>query len=123
MLSYDVICQYSKDFVNRLKKLPPLIRLAVIRILWQFVIPKMHIHGHKQDCQIKYSLNLTPGAADTDGEGIERTWADIGPVSTSTREMGPGSRHDTLDDHWSHWNWQKLVKLGGFSFSSLVAKR
>ncbi|KAJ7174318.1 hypothetical protein C8R46DRAFT_1214529 [Mycena filopes] len=26
--------------------------------------------------------------------------------------MGPGSRHDTLNDHWSHWNWQKLVGLG-----------
>ncbi|KAJ7649195.1 hypothetical protein B0H17DRAFT_958657 [Mycena rosella] len=26
--------------------------------------------------------------------------------------MEPGSRHDTLDDHWSHWNWQKLVGLG-----------
>ncbi|KAF8210729.1 hypothetical protein K438DRAFT_1570057 [Mycena galopus ATCC 62051] len=26
--------------------------------------------------------------------------------------MGPGARHDTLDDHWGHWNWQKLVGLG-----------
>ncbi|KAJ7787929.1 hypothetical protein B0H14DRAFT_2182064, partial [Mycena olivaceomarginata] len=26
--------------------------------------------------------------------------------------MGPGSRQDTLNDHWSHWNWQKLIGLG-----------
>ncbi|KAJ7670794.1 hypothetical protein DFH06DRAFT_1267265 [Mycena polygramma] len=44
--------------------------------------------------------------------GIERPWANIGPVSTSTVEMGPGSRHDMLDDHWGHWNWLKLVGLG-----------
>jgi hypothetical protein len=26
--------------------------------------------------------------------------------------MGPGARHDTINDHWSHWNWQKLISLG-----------
>ncbi|KAJ7604795.1 hypothetical protein DFH06DRAFT_1020618 [Mycena polygramma] len=26
--------------------------------------------------------------------------------------MGPGTRHDTLDDHWGHWNWEKLLGLG-----------
>jgi hypothetical protein len=26
--------------------------------------------------------------------------------------MGPGGRHDTLNDHWGHWNWQKLIGLG-----------
>ncbi|THU82075.1 hypothetical protein K435DRAFT_692245, partial [Dendrothele bispora CBS 962.96] len=27
--------------------------------------------------------------------------------------MGPGSHHDTLDDHMGHWNWCKIVGLGG----------
>ena len=26
--------------------------------------------------------------------------------------MGPGTHHDTLDDHWGAWNWCKLVGLG-----------
>ena len=26
--------------------------------------------------------------------------------------MGPGTHHDTLDDHWGAWNWRKLVGLG-----------
>ncbi|KAJ7070422.1 hypothetical protein B0H15DRAFT_807086 [Mycena belliarum] len=98
--------------VDHLKTLPPDIRLTLILVLCRFVIPKLHIYGHKMLCQLYFSLNYTPGAAHTDGEGIERPWANIGPVATSTREMGPGSRHDTLDDHWSHWNWQKLVRLG-----------
>ncbi|KAJ6517938.1 hypothetical protein C8R47DRAFT_1205035 [Mycena vitilis] len=37
--------------------------------------------------QLLYSLL---GVGQTDGEGIERAWADIGGVSTSTREMTPG---------------------------------
>ncbi|KAJ7792510.1 hypothetical protein B0H14DRAFT_3499173 [Mycena olivaceomarginata] len=88
--------------------MPPGIRINLILSLLRFVIPKLHIYGHKLLCQLNYSLNYTPGAARTDGEGIERPWANIGPVATSTREMGPGSRHDTLNDHWSHWNWLKL---------------
>lgn len=52
------------------------------------------------------------GAGMTDAEGIERQWANLGPVATTTREMGPGYRHDTLDDHMGNWNWQKIVRLG-----------
>ncbi|KAJ7875574.1 hypothetical protein B0H14DRAFT_2568720 [Mycena olivaceomarginata] len=110
--SYDICCQWSKHLIERMKQMPPGIRINLILSLLRFVIPKLHIYGHKLLCQLNYSLNYTPGAARTDGEGIERPWANIGPVATSTREMGPGSRHDTLNDHWSHWNWLKLVGLG-----------
>ncbi|KAK7025934.1 hypothetical protein VNI00_015849 [Paramarasmius palmivorus] len=79
---------------------------------FQFVIPKLHIYGHTTDCQLKYSLNYAPGVGRTDGEGVERNWAGQGPIATSTTEMGPGSRHDALDDHWGSWNWQKLLGLG-----------
>jgi hypothetical protein len=116
--SYDICCQWCRHLPERLKKLPPLIRLDLILKLCRFVIPKLHIYGHKLLCQLYLSLNYTPGSARTDGEGIERPWANIGPVATSTREMGPGARHDTLDDHWSHWNWQKLIGLG-----ALIKKR
>lgn len=112
VLSYDINCQYSKKIAQRMKALPPLLRFNVIMQLFRFVIPKLHIHGHTLACQLLYSLNLLPEVGRTDGEGIERPWANIGPVSTSTREMGPGSRHDTLDDHLGHWNWQKFVGIG-----------
>ncbi|KAJ7711574.1 hypothetical protein B0H16DRAFT_1343629 [Mycena metata] len=111
-ISYDICCQWSKNLIERLKKLPPNLRLHLVISIVRFLIPKLHIYGHKLLCQLLFSLNFTLGSARTDGEGIERPWANIGPVATSTREMGPGSRLDTLDDHWSHWNWQKLVGLG-----------
>lgn len=94
---------------------PPGPRLNAIFQL-RFVIPKLHIHGHTLNCQRTFSLNYLPGAGRTDSEGVEQPWASVGLVATSTREMGPGSRHDCLDDHWGYWNWQKLVGLGAFFF-------
>ncbi|KAL0575644.1 hypothetical protein V5O48_006329 [Marasmius crinis-equi] len=52
------------------------------------------------------------GAGTTDSKGIERQWASLGPIGTSTREMGPGNRRDTIDDHVSSWNWRKVIRLG-----------
>ncbi|THU87804.1 hypothetical protein K435DRAFT_866944 [Dendrothele bispora CBS 962.96] len=94
------------------KKLPAMVRLNLALHIVYFVIPKLHIYGHQVLCQLTFSLNWLWGAGRTDGEGIERPWAHMGPVATSTRDMGPGSRHDTLDDHWGHWNWVKLIGLG-----------
>ncbi|KAJ7250229.1 hypothetical protein C8J57DRAFT_1521243 [Mycena rebaudengoi] len=111
MISYDIVCQWWKGLKGRLKNLPALVRLRVVMDLLRFVIPKMHIHSHTLACQLLFSLNLIPGSTQTDGEGIEHPWAMIGGVATSTREMGPGSRADTLDDHWGHWNWSKLLGI------------
>jgi hypothetical protein len=98
--------------MERLLVLPPLVRCAIVLGMMVFVIPKMHIEGHDVDCGALYSLNLIPGSGQTDGEGIERPWANIGGIASSTRIMGPGARHDTIDDHWAYWNWQKLISLG-----------
>lgn len=112
IISYDIVCQWWKSLKKRLMALPPLVRIVVAMNLWRFIVPKMHIHSHTLACQLAYSLNLVPGSAQTDGEGIERPWANISGVASSTREMGPGHRDDMLNCHWSHWNWQKLISIG-----------
>ncbi len=43
-------------------------------------------------------MNLKEGACHTDGKGIERVWSEQKGCSSSTKEMGPGAHHDTLDD-------------------------
>ncbi|KAJ7446857.1 hypothetical protein B0H11DRAFT_1745318 [Mycena galericulata] len=111
IISYDIVCQWWLHLLERLKKLPPLVRIAIILEMFRFVIPKMHIHAHTLKCQILFSLNLVPGSGQTDGEGIERPWASIGAIATSTRVSGPGARHDALDDHWNFWNWLKTIGL------------
>ncbi|KAF5370801.1 hypothetical protein D9758_002054 [Tetrapyrgos nigripes] len=104
--------QWSKNLIERLKKLPPLVWWNLIAYLVVFVIPKLHILGHLLKCQEKFSLSYTPGVGQTDSEGIERDWAGLGGVATSIKEMGLGSHHDTLEDHIGHWNWCKIVEIG-----------
>ncbi|KAJ6479771.1 hypothetical protein C8R45DRAFT_1101216 [Mycena sanguinolenta] len=111
IVSYDIVCQWWKTLKARLMLLSPLVRIAICLNIVRFVIPKMHIKGHLLACVILYSLNFVPGSAQTDGEGIERPWANIGGVASSTREMGPGAREDVLNCHWGFWNWQKLVGM------------
>ncbi|KAK7461260.1 hypothetical protein VKT23_008435 [Stygiomarasmius scandens] len=118
--SYDIVCQWCRKIVQRLKLLPPMLRLNLVLHIIYFVVPKLHIYGHQILCQLLFSLNWLWGAGRTDGEGIERPWAHMGPVATSTRDMGPGSRHDTMDDHWGHWNWVKLVGLGNLLLKRLL---
>jgi hypothetical protein len=112
IISYDIVCQWWINLKKRLLLLPAAVRWALVLGFVRFVIPKLHIKGHKLPCQDQYSLELIPGSAQTDGEGIERPWAHIGGVGSSTKEMGPGSREDTLNGHWGSWNWQKVVGLG-----------
>jgi hypothetical protein len=69
-----------------------------------FFIPKFHLPAHIEPCQIDFSFNLSQYVGWTDGEAPECGWANINPITSSTKEMGPGSWHDTLDDHFSDWN-------------------
>ncbi|KAK7013626.1 hypothetical protein VNI00_019462 [Paramarasmius palmivorus] len=112
VLSYDIACQYCKKFFERMGSLPDEASLEMDSSKWSFVVPKLHIRGHERACQETYALHLLPGAGQTDGEGIERLWAEVGPVGVSTREMGPGHRRDTIDDHQGARNWRKICGLG-----------
>ena len=115
LFSYDIACQWEiylrrrvadDSFPHHLK-----IELPVGREL-RFAIPKYHFNGHGQLNHSQYSLNLKPGSGRMDGEEIERTWGRNNATAASTREMGPGSRHDTLEDHFGWHNFRKMVGLG-----------
>ncbi|KAF8160335.1 hypothetical protein K438DRAFT_1985759 [Mycena galopus ATCC 62051] len=108
----NIMCQWSKNFRERLSKLPSALPLHLVHCFIQFFIPKLHILGHLNICQEIYSLLYSLGAAQADMEGIERIWSSSGLMGASMREMGPGSRQDTLDDFWHYWNWNKVVGMG-----------
>lgn len=111
VFSYDIVCVWAKHLIERLKALPGIWRLELVAALCRFVIPKMHIQAHKFVCRLLFSLAWLLGAAQVDGEGIERPWASLGALAASTMRMGPGFRHDTMDCQLSYWNWQKLVHI------------
>ncbi|KAF7345208.1 CxC2 domain-containing protein [Mycena sanguinolenta] len=77
-----------------------------------FLLPKFHLPAHIEKCNLRFSFHLTPYVGQTDGEAPERGWADANPLARSTKEMGPGARHDALDDHFNDWNHKKIVRLG-----------
>ncbi|KAL0564649.1 hypothetical protein V5O48_017390 [Marasmius crinis-equi] len=112
VLSYDICCQYHIHFFERLAQVPAELRIEAYPERWRFVVPKLHIKGHGRECQEEFAFHLLPGGGQTDGEGIERQWAGLGPIATSTVEMGPGHRRDTVDDHISAACFRKYVGIG-----------
>ncbi|KAL1736713.1 hypothetical protein EV714DRAFT_198405 [Schizophyllum commune] len=122
VLSYDICCQYSKQLAERLQgyQLPAGFRVDIDTSKIRFVIPKLHIHGHKLLCQLLFNFNWTCGCGRTDGEGVERPWAALGALGTSLRAMGPGSASDTLDDHGNFWNAVREVGIGSLTRRRLI---
>ena len=119
-VSYDIACQWSKNLPSRIPKFPSWMQLDLLCILLRFGVPKFHLAAHGESCRSNFSLHFQQFWARTDGEGIERGWAHMNPVAMSTREMGPGFRHDTIDDHWSAWNWYIILNLGAFLIANRV---
>lgn len=112
VISYDIACQWSRKLLARCQSYPENCFLVLPLPETLFLVPKFHLPAHIAACQIKYSFNLTPGVGRTDGEAPERGWSDVNALATSTREMGPGSRRDTLDDNFGDYNWQKITAFG-----------
>lgn len=115
LLTYDIICQWSKNFEKRAKLFPVSMHDAILCLLLLLAVPKFHLPAHGDSCQSSYNLTYMVGAGRVDGEGIERGWSLMNSIATATREMGPGFRHDTMDDHWQSMNWRKIVGLGEFA--------
>ncbi|KAI0273137.1 hypothetical protein BGY98DRAFT_936390 [Russula aff. rugulosa BPL654] len=72
----------------------------------------LHIYGHGEKCQYKYSFNYQKWLAHTDGEDLN--------ASLSTGEMTPGAQFNALDSHAAHWNWHKIVRFDSSLSSQLV---
>lgn len=112
LISYDIACQWSRNLAKRVRAFPLSMQEVFLRILILFAVPKFHLPAHGSKCQSPYNLGFIEGAGRVDGEGIERGWSLMNSIATATREMGPGFRHDTMDDHWQSLNWRKIVSLG-----------
>ena len=111
VLSYDIVCQWSKHLLERATKLPRDLQIP-LPANRHFVIPKYHIKAHKEEGHNQYSLNYMHGAGWTCCEQIERNWPKHEETAASTREMAPGSRHDTLENHFGYANWRVYTNLG-----------
>jgi len=112
LVSYDIACQWMKYLAQRLAlySVSSSFNLSSLSY-WRVVVPKFHLAGHGKDCQLKFNINYTKGAARMTGEMIESGWAQSGSLAIWTRENGPFARRAVLDDHWGSENWLKLRRL------------
>jgi len=78
----------------------------------QYLVPKFHLPAHVVACHTWYAFNYMKGMGQTDGKAPEHGWVEVNPLVPSTKEMGPGSQHDTLDAHFGDYNWRKFVSMG-----------
>lgn len=122
IFSYDIACKYSIHFWERIKVAlgdkPPLFsptsseafESGVAAMTW--LIGKFHLGGHKEECSKTYSFNYNSLVGRMSGELVETIWAAFNWLKYQTREMGPGTRIETLSDAMNHWNWLKIIKIG-----------
>ncbi|KAG2051234.1 hypothetical protein BDR06DRAFT_973945 [Suillus hirtellus] len=94
-ISYNITCQWSKHLWMQMSTFPHWYHIKHNQKAITFLIPKFHLLAHVA----KY------------GEAPECVWADMNSIAMSTCEMGPGLRHNTLDDHFNDWNWKKICAM------------
>ncbi|KAA1479653.1 hypothetical protein DENSPDRAFT_789438, partial [Dentipellis sp. KUC8613] len=112
VISYDIACQFSKNFQKRMSTFPPNFRIdsAVTSVI--FLVPKFHLPAHGPKCQADFSFNHTAGVGRTYGETVEANWAKTNRAALSSREMSAGARHESLNDIFGAINWGKTVSMG-----------
>ena len=120
--TYDINCQYRIHFWERLKKIEQLFVVSQVSSLqsirnYRFpptraAVGKFHEPAHKTECRLRHSFHYYRGAAQTDGEALERIWALITALGLRTREMTPGHRHDTINYFHDDMNWKRTYGLG-----------
>ncbi|RDB28096.1 hypothetical protein Hypma_001549 [Hypsizygus marmoreus] len=119
IVSYDIACQWYKNFWTCLQSMP--LRLQFCHLLAiEYKVLKFYLSPHVPECHALFSFNYMPHVGRTDGEGVERNWSWLNGAAGSTSQMGPGGRHDMLDDFMGFSNFKKMVGLGDSLLRCLV---
>jgi hypothetical protein len=111
VVSYNIACQWYKSFWACLEEMPAHLQFAQTPAI-QYKVPKFHLPPHNTVCHGPFSFNYAKWVGWTDGEGVERNWSWLNGTAGSTSQMGPGARHDMLDDFMGFSNFKKTKDLG-----------
>ncbi|KAJ7437712.1 hypothetical protein FB451DRAFT_1193107 [Mycena latifolia] len=113
ILSYDIACQYGKNFWSRMEALPAPFHISVSKLRVWFKVPNFHLLGHKDACHSAFSFHWMWGAGRTHAETVEQNWEFTNGVASSTKMMGMGSQATTLEDMFGFHNWRRMVSWRG----------
>ncbi|KAJ7038483.1 hypothetical protein C8F04DRAFT_1256091 [Mycena alexandri] len=111
IVSYDIACQYGKHFWERMQKLPESMRLRIAEENVWWKVPNFHLPPHKWPCHSPFSFHFMYGAGMSHGETIEQNWSFSNGAAASTKLMGPGSRHATLEDIFGFHNYDRQLAM------------
>ena len=120
-ISYDIGCQWSRNLRRRMEEYPDDMKINP-NIAIDVGVPSWHINGHGDTCRSDFCMGYMPGVGRTCGEEVETTWAQTNSLATSIREMGPGARHETLNDQWCGLNFRKIVGFRKCPLPSYVSR-
>lgn len=109
---YDVCCQWSIHFAERVSKSQFLKLWDDIRIVP--AVGKFHLGAHIRECFYKFSLNFIEGAAQVDGEILETLWSVMDNVAGLTQGMSLAHRQEVLDNYMNDSNWKKMLNTCGY---------
>ena len=115
VITHNIICQWSKNFWKCMQNYPENMWIPKTTEVG-VAIPSLHINGHGEGCWTNFNPSYMEGAGRMVGEDIETTWAGTNQLAPSVQEMGPAAGHDTLNDQWNGWNFQKIVGFRTFFF-------
>ncbi|KAK6974865.1 CxC2 domain-containing protein [Favolaschia claudopus] len=111
IISYDIACQYSIHFWDRMVQFPRHLWLKVPPREVRWKVPNFHLPAHKKRCHAAYSFHYTRGAGMTHGEGVEQNWSFSNGAAASTKLMGPGARQATLEDVFGFHNYDRQLAM------------
>ncbi|KAJ7025068.1 hypothetical protein C8F04DRAFT_1212966 [Mycena alexandri] len=114
-ISYDIACQWRKNLLARMEKLPEALQLSMKDIRLQCALPVWHAGSHEEECCNAHSLSVKPGVGKSDSEGVERTWAVLNPAAYHTKDMNIGNREDHLNDKIDNHNFLKNIGLSSLA--------
>ncbi|KAJ7767527.1 hypothetical protein DFH07DRAFT_769622 [Mycena maculata] len=118
ILSYDIACQYGRNFWSRMKLMPSSMLFLVEEARVWFKVPNFHLPGHKIGCHSPFSFHYMWGAGRTHGETVEQNWEFLNGAASWTKMMGMGARAATLECLLAFHNWRRTV-----SWRGIFAKR
>ena len=113
IVSYDIACQYGKNFWRCMPGLPAELQITLPESRVWFKVPNFHLPPHKPLCHSPFSFHWMWGAGRTHRETVEQNWEFTNGAAASTKMMGIGTRHATLEDLVGFHNWRRLVAWRG----------
>ena len=109
--SYDSACSWEVKAGERFTR-TELSHVKELVNRTRFSIDSLHINDHLDKCMYLLGACYQPGTGHFHGVGTEQFWSENNQMGNQTRQMNPGHRHDKISEHYSDWNWKKLIRLG-----------